>query len=132
MGAAPKALRIVLVTQYFPPEIGATQTRMQAFAEYLSARGHQVTVVTEFPNHPVGVIPDGTAAATSLTTGRTPTASSVSGCAQAPRRPRRTRMAFYLSYMGLASASAPLRPVDVVVATTPPLFAGLAGLASPG
>ena len=34
--AAPRALRIVLVSQYFPPEIGATQSRMQAFAEYLA------------------------------------------------------------------------------------------------
>ena len=46
-----------LLSQYFPPEIGATQSRMQAFAEYLAARGHQVTVICEFPNHPHGVIP---------------------------------------------------------------------------
>ena len=57
--AAPAArrLRIVLVSQYFPPEVGATQSRMQAFAEYLAARGHDVTVICEFPNHPHGVIP---------------------------------------------------------------------------
>ena len=30
---------------------------MQAFAEYLSARGHDVTVICEFPNHPQGVMP---------------------------------------------------------------------------
>ena len=50
-------LRIVLVSQYFPPEIGATQSRMQAFAEYLAERGHTVTVIAEFPNHPLGVMP---------------------------------------------------------------------------
>src|SRR5205823_3087416 len=39
-------------------------------------------------------------------------------------------LAFYLSYMGLATAVAPLAgPADVVLATTPPLFAGAAGLA---
>jgi glycosyltransferase involved in cell wall biosynthesis len=47
-----------------------------------------------------------------------------------PEKTQVTRMAFYLSYMGLATAAAPLLgPLDVVVATTPPLFAGFAGLA---
>ena len=55
---AERRLRILLVSQYFPPEIGATQSRMQAFAEYLARRGHDVTVIAEFPNHPLGVIPD--------------------------------------------------------------------------
>jgi glycosyltransferase involved in cell wall biosynthesis len=43
---------------------------------------------------------------------------------------QRTRIAFYLSYMGMATAVTPLtgRP-DVVVATSPPLFAGVAGYA---
>ncbi len=30
---------------------------MQSFAEYLADRGHDVTVICEFPNHPHGVIP---------------------------------------------------------------------------
>src|SRR4029453_1515320 len=50
-------LRIIIASQYFPPEIGATQTRMQAFAELLAARGHRVTVICEFPNHPHGLMP---------------------------------------------------------------------------
>jgi glycosyltransferase involved in cell wall biosynthesis len=51
-------LRVILLSQYFPPEVGATQSRAQAFAEYLSAQGHKVTVICEFPNHPHGVIPE--------------------------------------------------------------------------
>ena len=54
---AERRLRVVLVSQYFPPEIGATQMRMQAFAEFLAARGHEATVICEFPNHPHGAIP---------------------------------------------------------------------------
>src|SRR5581483_557945 len=30
---SPRSLRIVLLSQYFPPEVGATQSRMQSFAE---------------------------------------------------------------------------------------------------
>ena len=43
---------------------------------------------------------------------------------------QRTRLSFYVSYMALATAVAPLAGrVDVVVATSPPLFTALAGLA---
>ena len=55
--AAAGRLRVILLSQYFPPEVGATQSRMQSFAEHLADRGHEVTVICEFPNHPHGVIP---------------------------------------------------------------------------
>ncbi|MEA2212953.1 MAG: hypothetical protein QOF83_2901, partial [Solirubrobacteraceae bacterium] len=45
-------MRIALVSQYFAPEIGATQNRMSAFAHGLAERGHEVVVVCEQPNHP--------------------------------------------------------------------------------
>jgi glycosyltransferase involved in cell wall biosynthesis len=48
------ALRIAIVSQYFPPEPGATQHRVGVFAEGLALRGHDVTVISERPNHPAG------------------------------------------------------------------------------
>jgi len=50
-------LRILMLTQYFPPEAGAAQVRLKELAKGLQRNGHQVTVVTAFPNHPSGVIP---------------------------------------------------------------------------
>jgi hypothetical protein len=50
-------MRILYLTQYFPPEVGATQTRAYEMARYLVLAGHQVTVLAEVPNHPSGVIP---------------------------------------------------------------------------
>jgi len=50
-------LRILMLTQYFPPESGAAQVRLKEVAKGLQHHGHQVTVVTAFPNHPSGVIP---------------------------------------------------------------------------
>jgi colanic acid biosynthesis glycosyl transferase WcaI len=50
-------MRILLLTQYFPPEKGAAQVRLWELAQGLQREGHQVTVVTAFPNHPTGVIP---------------------------------------------------------------------------
>ena len=127
---AERRLRIVLLSQYFAPEVGATQSRMQAFAEYLSARGHQVTVICEFPNHPHGVIPSSYRG--QLYEDDRSNAYRVLRVwvKAAPEKTQRTRMQFYLSYMALATGMAPvIGGTDVVVATSPPLFTGIAGLA---
>ena len=49
-------MRILFLTQYFPPEIGAAQTRLQSMVEELHALGHTVEVVTAMPNYPSGRI----------------------------------------------------------------------------
>ena len=49
-------MRILILTQYFPPEIGGPQTRLQSFAIELKALGHDVEVVTALPNYPTGKI----------------------------------------------------------------------------
>ncbi|AFM43280.1 glycosyltransferase [Desulfosporosinus acidiphilus SJ4] len=50
-------MRILMLTQYFPPESGAAQVRLKEVAKGLQRNGHEVTVVTAFPNHPSGIIP---------------------------------------------------------------------------
>jgi glycosyltransferase involved in cell wall biosynthesis len=52
-------LRVLFVTHYFHPEVGAAQTRLLDLARGLSRRGHSVTVLTGFPNYPDGVIQPG-------------------------------------------------------------------------
>ena len=49
-------MRILILTQYFPPEIGGPQTRLAAMAAELKGLGHDVEVVTGFPNYPRGRI----------------------------------------------------------------------------
>lgn len=51
-------MRILLLTQYFPPEKGAAQVRLGELAGGLQSQGHEVTVVTAFPNYPTGIIPE--------------------------------------------------------------------------
>jgi len=50
-------LRILLVTHYFPPEIGAPQARLSEMAREWTETA-DVTVLTGMPNHPTGIIPD--------------------------------------------------------------------------
>jgi colanic acid biosynthesis glycosyl transferase WcaI len=48
---------ILFVTPYFPPEVGAPQTRIASMASRLVGMGHQVTILTTVPNYPSGVVP---------------------------------------------------------------------------
>ena len=49
-------MKFVLLTQYFYPEVGATQVRLDAFCKELTRAGHDVEVVTAMPHHPAGRI----------------------------------------------------------------------------
>jgi glycosyltransferase involved in cell wall biosynthesis len=49
--------RVLLVTHYFPPEVGAPQARLSETARAWAADGLDVTVLTAMPNHPTGVVP---------------------------------------------------------------------------
>lgn len=50
-------MKILLMSHYFPPEIGAPSARLFEMARYWVKEGHEVTVLTAFPNHPTGIIP---------------------------------------------------------------------------
>lgn len=52
-----KRLRVLFLTPYYPPEVGAAQTRTQDFALRLSRSGYDVSVLTTFPNYPSGIVP---------------------------------------------------------------------------
>jgi glycosyltransferase involved in cell wall biosynthesis len=120
------------LSQYFPPEVGATQTRAYEMARHLVSAGHRVTMLTEVPNHPSGIIPP-------QYRGKLYERSDLEGIdvirvwvKASPQKTFATRMAFYLSYMvGATVAGLVLSGIryDVIVATSPPLFVGGAALA---
>jgi colanic acid biosynthesis glycosyl transferase WcaI len=115
-------VRIGLVSQYFAPEIGATQNRMAAFVEGLVARGHEVVVVCEQPNHPAGIYAPGW--------GRQPVVIERTDgmtvyrlwVATSPKKTTTRRMAFYGSFAAAALAALMALPrLDAMLATSPPL-----------
>jgi colanic acid biosynthesis glycosyl transferase WcaI len=52
-------MRFLFLTQFYPPEVGATQNRVSDLAERLVRAGHTVTVLTAMPNYPQGRVFDG-------------------------------------------------------------------------
>lgn len=121
-------MRVVLLTQYFPPEVGAPQTRIAALARGLAGRGVEVTVHTCPPHYPDGEI-KAPYRNRPLGRERVDGARVVrSAVYAAPNRGFARRLAGHLSFAGSALATAPATgPADVVVVETPPLF--LAGAA---
>lgn len=49
-------MKILFLTQYCPPEVGAPQNRIFEFAKMLKKFGHEVTILTALPNYPKGEI----------------------------------------------------------------------------
>jgi glycosyltransferase involved in cell wall biosynthesis len=123
-------MRVLLLSQYFFPEVGATQTRMYQFAKTLAELGHTVDVLTEFPNHPTGVIPDSYRGRWLEYDGSHPFRIVRVRVFASPHKTFLTRIAFYFSYcaMAVVASFALPRRYEVVAATSPPLPVALAGV----
>ncbi len=124
-----KKLHILYISQYFPPEVGATQTRAFEMASNLVKMGHHVTVLTEFPNHPKGVIPPEYRL-------KLFTREQISGIDVVrtwvyarTKKNFRNRIIFYFSFlvMSLVRGISLREKFCIVYATSPPLFVGLSG-----
>jgi glycosyltransferase involved in cell wall biosynthesis len=49
-------MRILYVSQYFPPEMGAPSVRVSQLSRHWRSMGHDARVLSGFPNHPGGEI----------------------------------------------------------------------------
>lgn len=123
-------MRICFLTHYFPPEVGAPQTRIDLLARMLAAHGDTVTVHTGFPHYPSGVIRDPYRNRPWQRERRDGITIVRSAVYAAPNRGFSRRLADHTSFALSALATAGLSgPADVVVGETPPLFTAAAGVA---
>jgi glycosyltransferase involved in cell wall biosynthesis len=123
-------MRILLVSQYFTPEITAASLRLHPLAAGLVELGHEVEVVCEIPSHPEGRVHLGFDRR--LVERRELDGIRVTHVRTHVSRSRRPahRLASYASYAAMATAvaSAGGRP-DVIFASSPPLSVGIVGAA---
>src|SRR5258708_32126257 len=131
MQPSTPSVRVLLITHYFPPEVGAPQARLFELARRAAATaGHTITVVTGLPNYPTGVIP-------SEYRDRSRREERMDGVRvvrtwvyATSNRGFLRRILNHLSF-ALSSLTALRRvgPTDVIFIESPPLFTGLAVLA---
>ncbi|MBU6427491.1 MAG: glycosyltransferase family 4 protein [Cyanobacteria bacterium REEB65] len=121
-------MRFCFLTPYYPPEVGAPQTRIHELALRLVRLGHRVQVLTALPNYPSGVVPPDYRH-------RAGTWETLDGVEvfrtwvyATPNRGFLRRILNHLSFMVMAILAAPqMARCDVVYVESPPLFDGPAG-----
>ncbi len=124
-------MKILYVSQYFPPEMGAPAARAAELARYWARAGHEVTVLTGFPNHPTGVMPpEYREKFRRLVVREQADGVSVvrTWLLPFPNRKAYERMLNYSSFCLSAATTGLFLPrPDVVIATSPQLLVGLSG-----
>jgi len=122
-------MRIIVLTQYYPPEIGAPQNRLSDLARRLVRMGHQVTVLTAMPNYPTGRIHEGYRR-------RVYMRETIDGVLvyrgwiyASTSRKVVPRLLNYFSFVlsSLIAGAFFLRRADFLLVESPPLFLGISG-----
>ena len=117
-------MRILFVTQIFPPEMGALPNRLYPLVRQLVGKGHEVFVATGMPNYPRGIVyPE--------YLGKRSLREEVDGCTifrrsyfTAPRNQSKwSQLRNYLSFIpAVLRGGVRAGKLDVVFVTSPPLF----------
>lgn len=123
-------MKILFISHYFPPEVNAPANRTFEHARRWVADGHEVTVITGVPNHPKGQIFPGYE-------NRWIQEERCDGIRvirtwmylTANEGFLRRTLNYVLFALAALAASLRVERPDVVVATSPQFFVGIAGLA---
>jgi colanic acid biosynthesis glycosyl transferase WcaI len=122
-------MNLVLLTQYYPPEIGAPQARLSELAAHFVQRGHSVTVLTAMPNYPTGKISPGYGGVwqREQRDGVNVIRTFIYPTQKADFLRRLTNYFSFVLSSGLLG-SALLGRADFLLVESPPLFLGLSGV----
>ena len=123
-------MRILIVTQYFPPEMGAPQARLYELALRLKNKGHAITVLTAMPNYPAARVFDGFR--TKLRCTENMDGMRIIRTCIFPSKSRNIFVRLF-SYMSFVKSSVmlglwELGRQDIAIVESPPLFLGPSGL----
>jgi glycosyltransferase involved in cell wall biosynthesis len=122
-------MRIALLTQYYPPEIGAPQGRLSGLAAAFQRAGHTVSVLTAMPNYPSGRIHAGYGGIVrrEVRDGVRITRTFVYPTQRADFL---HRLSSYFSFVASSATLGTflLESPDYLIVESPPLFLGLAGM----
>lgn len=124
-------MKILFVSQYFPPEMGAPSARVHELSREWVRQGHTVTVLTGFAHHPTGI----KARADRWRLTRRERVDGIDVIRAyvyaAPNQGTARRMLSYASFAVAATLVGALRAgqPDIVVATSPQLLCACAGYA---
>src|SRR5579863_4367508 len=123
-------MRILILTQYYPPETGAAQNRLKGWGEHFARAGHTVTVLTAFPSYPQGEVFEGFRGRFFLEEKRGDLKILRCWTVVTKRRAFFPRLANYFSFVFTSFLAGVTRTgkQDLILVEMPPLFLGLAAV----
>ncbi|MCS0790799.1 glycosyltransferase family 4 protein [Cytobacillus firmus] len=121
-------MKITFLSENFPPETGAPQIRLYEVSKELIKRGYDVEVLTAFPHHPNGIIPDQYKGMFYQFEKYDGIPVHRSWIYPSPKGSFWRRLASYFSFTFSAFYSVfKSQKTDVIICTSPPLFLGITG-----
>ncbi len=122
-------MRILYLSQYFPPEMGAPSARVYELSRRWVKKGDRVTVLTGFPNHPTGIIPEEYRGYRFLEEEKDGIRVVRTYIFAAPNKGFFKRVLSYLSFMcsAVIQGTRKVGKQDIIIATSPQFFVGIAG-----
>lgn len=123
-------MKLLYLTQYYPPEVGAGAVRSNIMSKYLASDGWEVDVVCEKPNYPTGKLKEKYQKKWTYSEkqGENLLVHRIWSIAN-PRKNVMQQLLFFLSFMvsSFFFVLSHPRQYDVVYVTSPPIFAGISG-----
>ena len=123
-------MHVLIITQYFPPEVGAAASRWGDYTNILVKQGHKVTVLCEVPNYPKGSYYKGyenTWVKKEIVNSNLIIIRSAAGIND--RKSTISKFIHYLTFMisGIFNVFK-ISNFDLVIVSSPPLFTGMIGV----
>jgi len=123
-------LKVLFLTQYFPPETGAPQNRLHSLANYLSDFGAEVSVLTAMPNYPKAEVYEGYQGKTYLKEEDGKLTIHRSWIYVSKSKGVVPRLLNYFSFVftALWIGMIKIKKHDVIICESPPLFLGITAM----
>jgi len=123
-------MKILYVSQYFYPEVCAPVNRAYSNAKLLSKMGHDITVVSEIPNHPKGIVFPGYKNKIYQSDNELGFKTVRLWVFTSKKKNFITRLLFYFSFLfsALIYTLFNFRKYDLIYISSPPLFVALIGI----
>ncbi len=123
-------MKILILTQYYPPETGAPQNRLSSLAKYLKKFGNDVEILTAIPNYPLYKVFDGYKRKNFCKEyiDNIPVYRSYIYVTQKKGLLQRVLSYFSFVCSSYYTARRRLEKPDIIICESPPLFLGISGV----
>ena len=123
-------MHVLIIAQYYPPEVGALSSRWGDYSQIMLKQGHKITVLCEAPHYPNNKYYAGYKNSWIKIEKKSPQLTIIRSKAFASdRKTLIKKLLHYIVFMfGAIINSRKVKNYDLLIVSSPPLFTGIIGL----